>query len=133
MSIVSRCCAPHADGRRDDNATPRLIGRHERLKGHSKHCFHNIPEPVLLCDVAVVAVHGEILGVENVLVATVAKELFVVLVERARVQRDPAVEALDAPSMERSAVGRHHLHEKKNVESELATIISNAVNMGEAG
>ena len=55
------------------------------------------------------------------------------LVERARVQRHPAVEALDAPSVVRSAVGRHHLHERKNIESELATIISNAMNLGDAG
>ena len=96
-------------------------------------CFHYIPEPVLLGDVAVVAVHGELLGVEDVLVAKVAEELFVVLVERARVQRHPAVEALDAPSVVRSAVGRHHLHERKNIESELATIISNAMNLGDAG
>ena len=79
-------------------------------------CFHYIPEPVLLGDVAVVAVHGELLGVEDVLVAKVAEELLVVLVERARVQRHPAVEALDAPSVERSAVGRHHLRERKNIE-----------------
>ena len=74
-----------------------------------------MPEPVLLGDVAVVAVHGELLGVEDVLVAAVAKELLVVLVERARVQRHPAVEALDAPSVVRSAVGRHYLEGKKTM------------------
>ena len=91
-----------------------------------------MPEPVLLSDVAVVAIHGELLGVEDVLVAKVAEELFVMLVERARVQRHPAVEALDAPSVERSAVGRHHLRERKSIESEAETILSNAQNLGDA-
>ena len=48
--------------------------------------FYNVPEPVLLGDVAVVAVHGELLGVEDILVAKVAKELLIVLVEGARVE-----------------------------------------------
>ena len=77
------------------------------------------PEPVLLGDVAVVAVHGELLRVEDVLVARVAEELLVALVEGARVQRHAAVEALDAPPVVRLAVRGHHLRggEKDPIEN----------------
>jgi hypothetical protein len=71
------------------------------------------PHPVFFCDVSVVAVHGELLRVEDLLVARVAEELLVVFVEGARVERDPAVEALDAPTVERLAISGHHLKEKK--------------------
>lgn len=65
--------------------------------------------PVFFGDVSVVSVHGELLGHEVGGVAVVAEQLFVVLVQGARVQRDPAHDALDAAAVVWLAVSRHHL------------------------
>ena len=83
------------------------------------------PHPVLLCDVAVVSVDGELLRVEVDGVAVVAEELLVVLVERARVERDAAHGALHALAVPRLAVSGHHLGYKSNITRAIWTLAYN--------
>ena len=58
--------------------------------------FNDQPFDVFRSDNAAIVVDGEVLYVENPLVADVAKELLLVFVQSARVQRDATLKAFDA-------------------------------------
>lgn len=80
--------------------------------------FNDQPFDVFRSDNAAIVVDGEVLYVENPLVADVAKELLLVFVQSARVQRDATLKAFDAAPMVGFSVSRHHL---KMVEHQTAS------------